>query len=151
MLLFSRPYEFIDFLIENVREAERVWPVARGYGATWQIFLETVLPYAVLDEKRDLGWHGRRRLNHALMGYPGPGKITNTTLPPPLSAAINATAAMHTLVQMLPFLMIDGPQGFAVEPNVVVNGNTVNWRGETAPAMLSPEQVGATWLYTTVP
>jgi len=142
LLLFTNTLPFVDFLVETVREAVRVWPTALKYGASWATFLDTVLPYAVLDEKRDLGWHGRRRLRIAFIGYPGRTNVSNTTLPPPLATAPNATAAMHTLVRLLPFLMIDGHSTFATpQADVVVSGNTVNWKSESSPAMLSPEQV----------
>ena len=116
---------------------------SRKYGASWQAFLDFVLPYAAINEKRDIGWHGRRRLHRLLTGYTNVANTSNTTLPPALADCDNATAAMHTIVQLLPFAMVDGAQGFATSPPVQVEGETVNWKSETAPAMLSPEQVRA--------
>jgi len=62
-LLFGGQYfETLDWLMEHVRLAlltRSSWGAAKAI--PWDVFLEHVLPYAALDEKRDVAWRWRPR------------------------------------------------------------------------------------------
>ena len=61
--LSAQPLLFIDFLFEHVRYAllaRAQFPFAQP--VPWEVFLDTVLPYAVVNEHRDWWWRWRPRL-----------------------------------------------------------------------------------------
>ena len=61
-LLFSTPFPVIDYLVEHVRLAIRTWPWASKMGVPWSVFLDDVVPYAVVDELRDVTFRYSRWL-----------------------------------------------------------------------------------------
>lgn len=67
ILLLTDTYHTLDFLFEHIRFAllaRRSFAFAQI--APWDVFLDNVLPYAFLTEKRDLWWHWRPRLFQTL-------------------------------------------------------------------------------------
>lgn len=132
ILLFSTPLDFSDFLFEHVRYALRVRPLSVGFGVPPAVFLDAVLPYSILDEKRDLAFRWRPRMWQALA---------------PLVAAANAsnlTAVMHVVADAIPALQLAGllgTMGAAAASTVPIPGPPVTWRSETSPARLSVQDV----------
>lgn len=59
LLLFETPFQFIEFVLEHVRFALRTRSYSKHYNISWDIFASNVLPYGILDEKRDLDWKWR--------------------------------------------------------------------------------------------
>ena len=178
------------------RYALRTRGWSKHQNVTWNIFADNVLPYGILDEKRDLSWRWRPRLQQLLLTDaakhatpPGPGPL--------ITAADNISSAMHTITQTLPHAFLAHAVGLEVMPTPInpstswvlrpgtsfpvhlffffpefilasisfpkpvacisdamltpavlimqrarnQPGQAVNWKSETAPAMLSPEQV----------
>jgi hypothetical protein len=123
----------LDFLAETVRLSLAQWPRLAAYGVPWREFLDGVLPYAVINEKRDWDWRWRPRLARLFMGaWIGAGSITD---------------AMHNLSAMI-------PHGSADFTNVLVANSTdgsgelregpvFTWHSETSPGYLSPQQVAS--------
>ena len=62
MMLFSKPLDTIEWLTEGVRLALRTWDWAAARGVDFPTFMEYVVPYAVLDEKRDMAFNWRPRM-----------------------------------------------------------------------------------------
>jgi hypothetical protein len=133
LLLLTEPALFVDFLLENLRYAlhTRAWSV--GWGVTWDLFVDAVLPYAVIDEKRDLWWRPRARLAALLR---------NAT-----AGAPNATAAMRAVAAALPHAASQGVLALASGGGAAVEalapGPPFTWRSSTSPAYLSVQQVAA--------
>ena len=130
LLLFDAPLRGLQFLAETVRLALRNWPRLAAAGVPWPVFLDGVLPYAVLNEARDVEWRWRPRLARLFASaWDGAGA--------------NATAAMRNLAALVPtaaagFAPSLVGAGGAVAPQP---GNVITWRSETSPGYLSPEQV----------
>ena len=123
----------LDFLAETVRLSLAQWPRLAAFGVPWQTFLDGVLPYAVLNEKRDWDWRWRPRLARLFGGA--------------WAGAASLTDAMHNLSAMI-------PRGSAEYTNVVVanfsdgsgalqEGPVFTWHSETSPGYLSVQQVAA--------
>jgi len=129
LLLFQESDAFFNFLTEHVRLALHV----RHYGPIWvtnetllpqDVFMEYVLPYNFLNEKRDVQFNWRPRFLQILSSAV---EDTETT-----------TEAMHILADAIPTAAVAG----ALELNgTVVPGSLVKWVSETSPMRLSPEQV----------
>jgi len=130
LALFADLPAALDFLAETVRLALARWPRLRAAGVPWRVFLDGVLPFAVLNEARDYAWRWRPRLARLFEGaWEGAGE--------------NFTAAMVNLTRMIPaaaadFLPALVGAGGAVAP---VAGPVVTWRSSTSPGFLSPAQV----------
>lgn len=63
LLLSSNVFHTLDFLLEHIRFAllaRHTFPFARD--VPWTAFLDNVLPYAFLNEKRDQYWRWRPRM-----------------------------------------------------------------------------------------
>jgi hypothetical protein len=106
--------------------------------------LDNVLPYAVLDEKRDVDWHGRRKF-HRISSWAPPTNITTglpiAGMPVALGSAANLTQAMETVVTLIPHYFPEAQYELDLPGVDGVPGNPIRWRSEMSPAMLSPEQV----------
>ena len=123
----------LDFLAETVRLALQQWPRLAAFGVPWGVFLDGVLPFAVINEKRDWDWRWRPRLARLFGGaWDGAASITD---------------AMHNLSAMI-------PRGSAEFPNVLVSnytdgsgalreGPVFTWHSETSPGYLSVQQVAS--------
>jgi hypothetical protein len=123
----------LDFLAETVRLSLAQWPRLASFGVPWPVFLDGVLPFAVINEKRDWDWRWRPRLARLFGGaWDGAGGITD---------------AMHNLSNMI-------PHGAADYTNVVVanfsdgsgelrEGPVFTWHSETSPGYLSVQQVAS--------
>ena len=129
LLLFEAPLRGLDFLAETVRLALRMWPRLDASGVPWRVFLDNVLPYAVLNEARDIEWRPRPRLAQLFASA--------------WTGAANATAAMRNLAALVPRAaaafapsLLDAAGDVAPQP-----GPVVTWRSETSPGYLSPAQV----------
>jgi len=112
--------------VEHVRYALWTWPWASARGVAWDMFTENVLPYAILDEKRDLEFRWRPRFYQLLQ--------------PLVATAPNITAAMQAVVAAIPVAQASGVLGLGLTAETLVPGAPVTWRSETSPAYLSPEQ-----------
>ena len=130
LLLFANPTGYVEFLAETVRLALHAWPSAQRWGVPWPLFLEGVLPYAVIDEKRDLHFRWRTRYMMTLL---------------PLVAQANSTgAAMRIIAAAIPRAATMGALGLqpaSGTPADLVAGPPITWVSESSPAMLSPSQI----------
>lgn len=131
LTLFAQPVLFSEFLIEHTRLALRAWPYSASFNVPWSIFLDTVLPYGLFDESRDLYFRWRPRFSQLF------GAITT------MQNITNITAAVHTLADMIPRAQAAGALGRvnADGTTQVVAGTPISWRSEVSPAILSPSQV----------
>jgi hypothetical protein len=126
LLLFSQPYPMLEFLFEHIRYALQVRvQFAFARAVPWGIFLDSVLPYAVINEHRDLGWRWRRRMYEAFA--------------PMVAAATSPLDAAHILAQLIPTASLDGMFQFAGRSPMT--GPPITWRSSTAPGLLSVQQV----------
>ena len=133
LLLLTDATLFMDYLLENLRYAlhTRAWSAA--WGVTWPLFVEAVLPYAVIDEKRDLYFRPRARLARLLRNA--------TQGAPSASAAMRAVAAALPRAASLGALALASAGGAAVQ--ALEPGPPFTWRSSTSPAYVSVEQVAA--------
>ena len=121
MLLFEAPVAFSEWLLEHVRYSLFAWRTfSAALGVTWDDYVAFVLPYAVLDEKRDVAFRWRPRFFTALM--------------PIVANATSVLGAMKALVAALPATQIVGAvaQGGVLSP-----GQPITWHSESSPARLS--------------
>lgn len=129
LVFFSSPYATLDFLVEHIRfallaRATHKWAEA----VPFPVFLDSVLPYAVLDEPRDFAWRWRPRLARLLAPY--------------VADAANITAAVHAVAAVLPraelagllLVQTGGTPDF-------VGGPPVTWVSSVSPAMLAVSDV----------
>lgn len=118
--------DFATFLSEHIQLSLNL----RYDGPTWirsiprDIFQDYVLPYAFLNEKRDLKFRWRPRFFQIF--YPIVSKANSTT------------QAMHMLSEAIP---LAAPSGVLDFNNTSVPGNVIQWKSETSPMRLSPENV----------
>lgn len=125
-------YRSLEFLAETVRLALAHWPRLRSAGVPWSVFLDGVLPFAVLNEKRDYEWRWRPRLQRLFASaWTGAGN--------------NITLAMYNLTAMIPTGAADylsaliGRDGSpAPQP-----GQVIQWHSSVSPGFLSPQQVAS--------
>lgn len=132
MRLFSGDDRFLEFLLQHVRYALLVRTKS---GASWaknasgiikdEMFLDYVLPYAFLDEKRDVNFFWRQRFY----------QLFNQNV----SVTKNITEAMHFLAEAIPRAHAAGVLSFDNEQLSL--GASVHWQSETSPMRMSPEQV----------
>ena len=96
------------FLLDDVRLALSARN-ASGWAAAvpWPLFLNEVLPYAVLSEPRGEGWQSRRRLQSALL--------------PAAAALPNASAAAEAGVNTLAWGVVQPGITFVAAPNCAIN------------------------------
>jgi hypothetical protein len=133
LVLLDDVFSAFDFLSETVRLSLLQWPRLRDAGVSFDIFLDSVLPYAVLNEKRDFDYRWRPRFNRLFQSaWQGAGS--------------NISLAMHNLSNLIP----SGAAGFT--PALVDNGavepqpsNVITWRSSVSPGFLSPEQVASSF------
>jgi len=124
-LLLDGDDSFLHFLFEHVRYAL----LARGgflRDIPDDVFLDYVLPYAFLNEKRDQEFRWRPRFSQLFSTL-----VANSS---------NTTEAMHRLASALPHA---STQGVLELDGSLMPGNMIRWRSETSPMNLSPEQVAA--------
>lgn len=120
VLLFSQPLHFIDYMVEHVRYAILTWPWASSMGVSWDVFVENVVPYAVLDEKRDLDFRWRPRFYQLFAPY--------------MVHAKNLTDAAHILANLIPTAQAAGTLALQTSSTVeaYVPGAPVSWHSETS-------------------
>ena len=125
LLLAEAPIAFTEFLWEHIRYALYAYhSFSRTLGVTWGDFLDAVLPYAVIDEKRDVAFRWRPRFFTALM--------------PVVAGATNVSGAFLALVVALPSTQITGAVALG---GTLAAGPPVTWRSESSPARLSVQDV----------
>ncbi len=95
VLLLTDTFHTSEFLLDHIRYAL----LARRSSALtqsvpWALFLDAVLPYAIINEKRDLWWPWRPRLWQMLADL--------------VISAPNITAAVYNIVTRLPGLQLMG-------------------------------------------
>ena len=129
--LYNDNDQFLNFLFDHIRFALLV---RTKTGANWiknttlysnDIFLEYVLPYAFLDEKRDVHFKWRQRFYQLFMKN--------------VSATKSSTEAMHYLAQAIPHAHAAGVLSF--DNDQLMTGFSVHWESETSPMRMSPEDV----------
>ena len=67
IVLMASPFEMCEFYFQHIRYAllaRRSFAFSRNI--SWPLFLDAVLPYAFLNEKRDYWWQWRPRLFQTL-------------------------------------------------------------------------------------
>lgn len=140
--LYADPLQFSDFLVEHLRYSLYAYHTySAGLGVTWTDFLDSVLPYAVLNEKRDLLFRWRPRFYATLM---------------PLLTASNATTvldAYRIVVSAIPSLQIGGTYGLGPVNQSFDAGLPITWHSESSPARLSVQdtvQFGASCTGTAI-
>ena len=129
-LLASDTSLFVDFLLEHTRYALRTRAWSSAFNVTWPLFVEAVLPYAIIDEKRDLWFRWRPRFARLFRD------VTD--------GAATITDAMHALAAALPRAASMG--ALAITDNgelEVVPGPPMTWHSSVSPAYISPETVAA--------
>lgn len=131
LTLFADLYRGIEFLSETVRASLRTWPRLAAAGVPWNIFLDGVLPYAVLNEKRDVEYHPRARL----------AQLFHTAW----EGAATATDAMHNLSALIPTAVADYTNalvdaGGSSTPQL---GSVFTWHSSVSPGYLSVQQVAS--------
>ena len=130
--LFAAPLSFSDFLVEHVRYALYAYHTySAALGVTWADFLDAVLPFATLNEKRDVAFRWRPRFYATLA---------------PLLRASNATTvlgAFRVVVAAMPTLQLGGVYaltaagGPSAANETLAPGAPISWRSESSPARLS--------------
>ena len=144
--LYSSSDRFFDFLLSHIRFALLVRSKS---GAAWaknttlitdEIFLDYVLPYSFLDEKRDVNFFWRARFYQLFMTHeyaaPNQPQLHND-----VSKTANITEAMHVLAELLPTASVSGTFFFVANGLSASPGPTINWESETSPMRMSPAQV----------
>ena len=130
LLLASDSALFVDFLLEHVRYALRSRAWSAGYNVSWQLFADAVLPYAILDEKRDLWFRWRPRFARLFRDV--------------TAGAATITDAMHALAQAVPRAAALGALALVGGDELeVVPGQPISWHSSVSPAYISVEQVAA--------
>ena len=128
-LLFGGSYfTTLEWLMEHVRLSlltRSSWGAAKA--VPWDVWLEHVLPYAALDEKRDVAWRWRPRFYELF--------FANASSYPSLYEAAESIAAL---------IPSTSSEGVMVVNDVLVAGSPFTWKSSTAPAYLSPQQVAQT-------
>jgi hypothetical protein len=94
--LFAQPMLMIDFLSEHLRFALRVQGRGVARNVSREMWLEYVLPFGFLDEKRDLYWRWR------------PTFYKTFAADPTLAAATTITEAVHALTSLIPHAQMQG-------------------------------------------
>ena len=126
-MLFNSPTDFIDFAAEHIRLAMRAWSTnSARWGVSWDLWKDYVLPYSMLDEKRDAGFHWRSRF----------ATILNSAV----AGAGSVTDAMHILAATVPTMAPLGVFALTNGPTFQY-GLPITWHSETSPEFISPEQV----------
>jgi hypothetical protein len=95
LLLTTDMYHFLDFLFEHIRFAllgRRSFAFSQTL--PWELFLDAVLPYSFINEKRDLWWRWRPKFFQVM------SKVVR--------GAQNVTAAVHALAGTIPTLQLQG-------------------------------------------
>ena len=115
---------FLHFVFEHVRYALLSRNTGFRKDFPDEVFLDGVLPYAFLNEKRDTEFRWRPRFAQAFTDL-----VSNSS---------NVTEAMRRIAEALPTASLEGVLELSA---TLVPGNGIKWRSETSPMNMSPEQV----------
>ena len=130
MLLYSETHLFSDFLLEHVRYALHTRAWSKSMNVSWEIFVDAVLPYAMLDEKRDLYFRWRPRFQRLFRDV--------------TANAATITDAMRALADAIPRADALGVLALSNDGELeLVPGPPVSWRSSVSPAFISVEQVAS--------
>lgn len=102
--LFSSPYLFGDYLLEHARFTLATWQWASAMGIPQDIFLESVAPYAFVNEKRDVWWRWRPMLYNLFS--------------PLVANATNTTTAMRRLAAAIPAAQVGPGAAYCIDAPV---------------------------------
>jgi len=128
MLFYSTPQQFMEFLIEHIRFALHTRRWSASFNVSWDIFADNVLPYAVLDEKRDLNFRWRNRFSRLFID------VTN--------GVTSITEAMQNLAIAIPKAASLGLLSLTSNNDIeLISGQPLTWRSSVSPAFISVEQV----------
>jgi len=128
--LFSQTYHFTDYIFEHVRLALQTRAWSAKLGVTWENFFENVLPYAVINEQRDLWWRWRPRFKRLYSDL--------------VQSAKTVTEAVRLVATAVPQTQAEGTFALTNEDSgevVLQPGPPFSWKSETSPGYLSPYQV----------
>ncbi len=127
ILLFGdRSDTFVEFLADHVKLAF----LTRSEGPSWMkeipydVFMDYILPYAFLNEKRDVHFRWRPRFFQLFFS-----SILNTN---------TTTEAMHIIAETIP---LAAASGLLELNNTSSSGYVVSWKSETSPMRLSPQDI----------
>lgn len=109
--LFADPYRFGDFLVEHARFGLSVWSWSSALGVPEDVFAAGVLPYAFVDEKRDVWWRWRPALY--------------TLFRPLVEKANSTTQAMHILAEAIPAAQVRSMMGVSGLCNAAIPSGTL--------------------------
>ena len=129
-VLFAQPFTMLDFLYEHTTLAMS----SRGGGllanVTDDLWMEYVLPFGFMDEKRDLFWRWRPTFHHTF------------STAPEFAAATTITEAVHALVALIPNAAM---QGVTViehgDDREFIAGEPVKWHTGSSPLQMSSQQI----------
>jgi len=128
ILLFTKSHDFVEFMFEHIRLSLQTRAFGLQLGVTWDDFIDYVLPYAIINEKRDLKFRWRQRFMQIFFS----STEKSTTL----------TQAVQTLVNLVPkaqplgLFSLSDSQHFQPVP-----GPPITWVSESSPGYMSPQQV----------
>lgn len=130
LLLASDTQLVIDFLVEHVRYALHTRGWSKAMNVSWEIFADAVLPYAMLDEKRDLWFRWRPRFARVFRDVTA-GAATITEAMQRLAAAVPQAQTLG---------LLSSENGGELE---IVPGQPITWHSSVSPAFISVEQVAS--------
>jgi hypothetical protein len=131
LIFSSNPILFMEFLIEHIRFALHTRSWSLSYNVSWEIFAENVLPYAILDEKRDLYFRWRPRFARLFS---------------------DVTKDVSSIFEAMQNLAIAIPKAASLGLLALSNNNgeidflpgqVMSWRSSVSPAFISVEQVAS--------
>lgn len=126
-LLFTETSSFLLYILNHVRWAIRTRETWTN--VPWNIFLEYVLPYAVLDEPRDITYDWRSRYH----------QLFSASVLAAQNGSTDLLTAATTLSTLIPYAQ---PNGVLALQDVDISGEYVTWHSSSSPGILSPQQVG---------
>jgi hypothetical protein len=117
-------FETMTWILDNIRlsfTARYNWPAAKA--VPWNVFLENVIPYAAIDERRDVSFNWRSRFFQLLFAN--------------VSSYATLYDGAKSVANLMPYLQMEGALGLNSDTNY---GTYVAWKSESSPAILSPHQ-----------
>ena len=130
LLLASDSLLMLDVLVEHVRYALHTRAWSSSMNVSWAVFADNVLPYSMLDEKRDLFFRWRPRFSRVFRDV--------------TAGAASITEAMQRLAVAVPQAqtlgLLSNENGGELD---LVPGQPISWRSSVSPAFISVEQVAS--------
>ena len=129
ILLFTDTANFIPFLMNTIRYAILV----NIYNIPWDVFIEYVLPYSIVDEPRDVSYNWRQRYY----------QLFYDQIKQQLNGSVDILKAATLLTTLIPQAAPSGTFTMQSTTTTFISGPVITWKSETSPGMLSPSQIGA--------